>query len=156
GHAEPGLRGQRHPGPLGCRGERTGRPAEDGAIRVDPRRRPEGDRRRLERRRGEAHRPPRPVACPNARRSTAETSCHLYLEGEIMTRHPPGLRGVCVLVAGLLVLTSAVPPAAAGPAVKHPNLLLNREEIEQVKVKIQRHAWAARLFERVKELADDR
>jgi hypothetical protein len=49
----------------------------------------------------------------------------------------------------------AAPAAAAEAAVKHPNLLLNREEIEQVKEKIKRHEWAARLFERVKELAND-
>jgi hypothetical protein len=44
---------------------------------------------------------------------------------------------------------------AAEPAVKHPNLLLNRDEIEQVKAKIKDHAWAAQLFDRVRELADD-
>src|SRR6516164_8444753 len=40
--------------------------------------------------------------------------------------------------------------------VKHPNLLLNREEIEQIKEKIRKYEWAAGLFERVKALADDR
>lgn len=37
--------------------------------------------------------------------------------------------------------------------VRHPNLLLNRDEIEQVKAKVREHAWAARLLERVKEKA---
>jgi len=37
----------------------------------------------------------------------------------------------------------------------HPNLLLNREEIQQVKAKIQKEVWAAQLLERVKELAKD-
>ncbi len=48
-------------------------------------------------------------------------------------------------------------PAVRGQevAAKHPNLLLNRAEIEQVKAKIEHHDWAARLFERVKSLADD-
>ena len=44
---------------------------------------------------------------------------------------------------------------AAEPPVRHPNLLLNREDIEQVKQKIKDHDWAARLFERVRALADD-
>jgi hypothetical protein len=45
--------------------------------------------------------------------------------------------------------------AAAEPAARHPNLLLNRDEIEQVKRKIRAHDWAARLFERVQALADE-
>ena len=44
--------------------------------------------------------------------------------------------------------------AADAPAVKHPNLLLNREEIDQVKSKIKEHDWAAKLLERVRKLAD--
>jgi hypothetical protein len=60
---------------------------------------------------------------------------------------------------GLLVfvtLLTGVPPAAADQPVrvKHPNLFLNRAEIEQIKARIKKHAWAARLFERVKKLAD--
>ena len=38
-------------------------------------------------------------------------------------------------------------------AVKHPNLLLNQKEIEQIKLKVQQHPWAARLLDRVKEKA---
>jgi hypothetical protein len=45
--------------------------------------------------------------------------------------------------------------ADAPPTGRHPNLLLNRAEIELVKKKIKDRAWAARLFERVKALADD-
>jgi hypothetical protein len=41
-----------------------------------------------------------------------------------------------------------------GIAVQHPNLLLNKSEIEQIKSKVQDHAWATRLFERVKEKAE--
>ena len=41
------------------------------------------------------------------------------------------------------------------PNITHPNLLLNRQEIEKVKAKIEQHEWAARLFKRVRELAED-
>jgi hypothetical protein len=44
--------------------------------------------------------------------------------------------------------------AAPPPETRHPNLLLNRAEIEQVRAKVKQHAWVARLFERVRELAD--
>jgi hypothetical protein len=46
--------------------------------------------------------------------------------------------------------------AAPPPKVKHPNLLLNREEIEQVKAKIQRYPWAAALLDRLKTMTKDR
>ena len=56
-----------------------------------------------------------------------------------------------------LVLAAACVSTAAttAPPVRHPNLLLNREEIEEVKAKIRQHPWAARLLERVKEMAKD-
>jgi hypothetical protein len=60
-----------------------------------------------------------------------------------------------VLVAALTTLVLGARTPAAEPAVKHPNLLLNRDEIEQVKAKIKDHAWAAGLLDRVRELADD-
>jgi hypothetical protein len=41
-----------------------------------------------------------------------------------------------------------------GVDVRHPNLLLNRQEIEQVKHKVREHAWAARLLDRVKAKAE--
>ena len=44
--------------------------------------------------------------------------------------------------------------AAEPPPVTHPNLLLNRDEIDQVKAKIKQHDWAARLLDRVRQLAD--
>src|SRR4029079_17662985 len=37
--------------------------------------------------------------------------------------------------------------------VRHPNLLLNRNEIEQVKLQIREEAWAAGLLDRVKAKA---
>ncbi|MGB2824165.1 MAG: alginate lyase family protein, partial [Phycisphaerae bacterium] len=59
---------------------------------------------------------------------------------------------VCYLLCAAL---SASVPAAEVPAVRHPNLLLNRQEIEQVRAKVRRHEWAARLLDRVKEMAKD-
>ena len=56
-----------------------------------------------------------------------------------------------LLVLEIIVLSGAV--AVAAPPVKHPNLLLNRDEIEQVKAKIAKYPWAAQLFERVKKLS---
>jgi hypothetical protein len=56
-----------------------------------------------------------------------------------------------VLVASVLCSGGNV---RAAP-VKHPNLLLNREEIAEVKAKIARYEWARALFEKVKELARD-
>ena len=44
--------------------------------------------------------------------------------------------------------------AASTQEVQHPNLLLNREEIEQTKVKVREHPWAAQLLERVKSKAE--
>jgi hypothetical protein len=43
---------------------------------------------------------------------------------------------------------------AEPPKVKHPNLLLNGEEIEQIKRKIRTQDWAAKLFDQVKGLAE--
>ena len=43
--------------------------------------------------------------------------------------------------------------AAGQPPAKHPNLLLNREEIEQVKTKIKQQPWAAALLEQLKQRA---
>jgi len=56
-----------------------------------------------------------------------------------------------IAVVALLFVVSA----ALGQ-VKHPNLLLNGEEIEQIKLKVAEHDWATRLFERLKESADAR
>jgi len=53
-----------------------------------------------------------------------------------------------VLVIGCVCAAAAEPPRVA-----HPNLLLNRKEIEQIKVKVREQPWAARLLDRVKELA---
>jgi hypothetical protein len=46
-------------------------------------------------------------------------------------------------------------PAAASPGVRHPNLLLNRDEIDQIKGKIRAQRWAADLFERVRAMAEE-
>ena len=52
---------------------------------------------------------------------------------------------------------SAAAPQEAGRkgvAVRHPNLLLDQKEIQQIKLKIKEHAWAARLLDRVKDKAE--
>jgi hypothetical protein len=41
-----------------------------------------------------------------------------------------------------------------GVEVRHPNLLLDQQEIEQIKVKVREHAWAARLLDRVRAKAE--
>jgi hypothetical protein len=46
-------------------------------------------------------------------------------------------------------------PATARANVRHPNLLLNRSEIDEVKGKIRAQPWAAALFQRVKAMADE-
>ena len=61
------------------------------------------------------------------------------------------LHRLVLLMLKIIVLSGAV--AVAAPPVKHPNLLLNCDEIEEVKAKIDKYPWAARLFERVKKLS---
>jgi hypothetical protein len=62
-----------------------------------------------------------------------------------------------LLLALCFGLTVPLPRAAAeSKPIQHPNLLLNRAEIEQIKAKIKQQAWAAKLFDRVKALADQR
>jgi hypothetical protein len=60
-----------------------------------------------------------------------------------------------LLVLAALAVPSPAQEASQKPvAVSHPNLLLNPNEIEQVKLKIKTHPWAARLLERVKAKAE--
>jgi hypothetical protein len=60
------------------------------------------------------------------------------------------------LLACLALLVPAIVASAAGHhPVKHPNLLLNAEEIEHVKLKVREHPWAAELLGRLRALADD-
>lgn len=63
-----------------------------------------------------------------------------------------------LLVTIVVVATqAATPPATADHGanpVKHPNLLLNRDEIAQIRRKIQTHPWAAALLEKLKAGAD--
>ena len=62
-------------------------------------------------------------------------------------------------MTGVLVLGALAKPSLAQEArpkagdVTHPNLLLSQNEIEQVKLKINAHPWAAKLLERTKEKA---
>ena len=55
------------------------------------------------------------------------------------------------LVLEVSVFSGAV--AFAAPPVKHPNLLLNRDEIQQVKAKIAKYPWAAAALEKTKQHA---
>src|SRR5262249_38843185 len=65
-----------------------------------------------------------------------------------------------ICAAAVLLLYSA--PVFSAPAeakqksvaVRHPNLLLNPDEIAQVKLKVQKYPWAARLLDRVKAKAE--
>jgi hypothetical protein len=71
------------------------------------------------------------------------------------TRPAKAASGVAYLVfAAVGAAASAQDAERKSVAVRHPNLLLNRQEIEQVKVKVQEHDWAARLLDRVKAKAD--
>jgi hypothetical protein len=63
--------------------------------------------------------------------------------------------GVALLVvAALGAAAVAQESGRKGVAVRHPNLLLNPKEIEQIKLKIKEHAWAAQLLGRVKDKAE--
>ena len=55
----------------------------------------------------------------------------------------------------LILLLTARTSVAADTPVRHPNLLLNRDEIDQIKNKIRVQPWAADLFQRVKAMADE-
>ena len=55
-------------------------------------------------------------------------------------------------VLTMLIAGFCLPCAVAAP-VSHPNLLLNRDEIEQVKAKIAKYPWAAAGLEKTREQA---
>jgi hypothetical protein len=55
-------------------------------------------------------------------------------------------------VLTMLIAGFCLPCALAAP-VSHPNLLLNRDEIEQVKAKIAKYPWAAAGLEKTREQA---
>ncbi len=54
-------------------------------------------------------------------------------------------------LVGMLVILGALTSLAA--PVKHPNLLLNPDEIAQVKRKIAKYPWAAAALQKTKEHA---
>lgn len=65
------------------------------------------------------------------------------------------LRQFRTSVVGLFLLAVfSVPGLTAPPLVQHPNLLLNRAEIDQMRERIHQYEWAAKLFERMKENAN--
>jgi len=61
--------------------------------------------------------------------------------------------GIVLLVISAFGAAAAVPDGGRS-AVRHPNLLLNQTEIDQVKQKIRDHGWAAGLLDRVKAKAE--
>src|SRR5262249_32186293 len=63
--------------------------------------------------------------------------------------------GVALLVVAALGAAAVAQGAERNcVAVRHPNLLLNPKEIEQIKLKIKEHSWAAQLLDRVKDKAE--
>jgi hypothetical protein len=71
------------------------------------------------------------------------------------TRPWKAASGVALLVFAAFSGAAAAQEAERkGVAVRHPNLLLNPKEIEQIKLKIKEHAWAAKLLDRVKDQAE--
>lgn len=75
-----------------------------------------------------------------------------------MTHHESQIRWIlktAILALTLLAIGLDAKASEPSAAVKHPNLLLNREEIDQIKAKIKQHDWAARVFEQVKAMAND-
>ncbi|HEX9272453.1 MAG TPA: alginate lyase family protein [Candidatus Binatia bacterium] len=62
-----------------------------------------------------------------------------------------------VALLAFLTLGATVTAAEAehkSVTVRHPNLLLNQTEIDQIKLKVRDHPWAARLLDRVKAEAE--
>jgi len=62
------------------------------------------------------------------------------------------LRGQAPFLVVVIALLSALSVNAA-TEVKHPNLLLHREEIAQMRDKIAKYPWAADLFARTRDLS---
>jgi hypothetical protein len=58
-----------------------------------------------------------------------------------------------ILSCGLLPAAQAA--EGGRPTLKHPNLLLNRDEIDEIKGKIRAQRWAADLFQQVKAMAEE-
>lgn len=77
-----------------------------------------------------------------------------------MSSGPTGMkiqRASAVTLLVIAVFCAAALAQDAGQksvAVRHSNLLLNKEEIKQVKLKVRDNPWAARLLDRVKTIAE--
>ena len=69
---------------------------------------------------------------------------------KIRSRYSDDAWGTLLFIA----TASGVIAAAPDVTVKHPNLLLNQAEIDQIKLKVCDHPWAARLLNRVKAKAE--
>jgi hypothetical protein len=57
------------------------------------------------------------------------------------------------LILGVVLVSFSPVFSHAAPPVRHPNLLLDREEIAQIKDKIARYPWATDLFEKNQQFA---
>ena len=63
--------------------------------------------------------------------------------------------GVFLLViAGFGAAATGQEAEQKSVAIRHPNLLLNQTEIDQIKLKVREQPWAARLLDRVKAKAE--
>src|SRR6266581_2265529 len=62
--------------------------------------------------------------------------------------------GAALFVIADLGVATAAEAQPKSVVVQHPNLLLNRTEIDQIKLKVRDHPWAARLLDRVKAKAE--
>src|SRR2546422_541457 len=71
------------------------------------------------------------------------------------TRHWTAAWRIALLAfAAFGTAAPAAEPEQKSVAVRHPNLLLNPTEIDQIKLKVRDHPWAARLLDRVKAKAE--
>src|SRR2546422_815622 len=71
------------------------------------------------------------------------------------TRHWTAAWRIALLAfAAFGTAAPAAEPEQKSVVLQHPNLLLNRAEIDQIKLKVRDHPWAARLLDRVKAKAE--
>src|SRR5262249_31987234 len=103
-------------------------------------------------------RSPRPARAPVARCCRPNRVRQIFRAQREATMNRKPWPRKSVLGPTLLVFAAFGAAEAQGikpkeAAVRHPNLLLNQEEIQQIKRKVQEHPWAARLLDRVKAKA---
>ena len=64
------------------------------------------------------------------------------------------MKNLHVSIAAVLLLVPLPGTATAQP--KHPNLLFNRQELAEMKARIDKYPWARQTFERIKADAETR